>query len=500
MALSIVSCGPSGNQEADLEKIDKAYRLLAINNCGSCHKFPEPELLDKETWRTYVLPRMAHFYGIYADDNERNSLIEEGTGGDFVQASNVFPESRTIDSLTWHRISQYYLHNAPDKMDKQEEGELALTKIFEVKTPDLRLSPPSSTMIGFMEPEGFIVGDANTEAVYFLDQNLELEKVAHVREGAVDIHSTESDWWVTVMGSFSPTDASSGIIIKLPKDGMSEPEIVVSGLQRPVNALYADFNQDGFEDIVVSEFGKWTGSLSLFLNRGDDTFSKTVLEDRCGASTAESRDINGDGLLDIIALFGQGIEAIEAFINQGDGSFQMERILEFEPSYGSSSFGLYDLDGDGDEDIVYTAGDNADYLPILKPYHGVYLFTNDGQYNFTQTDFLPQNGAFKAVPSDFDGDGDLDIASISFFPDYANQPNEGFVLFENKGGSYERRTIDNLKLGRWISMDISDYDKDGDEDLILGSLAFETVPVQQQLESIWINSGIPFVLLENQTN
>ena len=249
---------------------------------------------------------------------------------------------------------------------------------------------------------------------------------------------------------------------------------------------------------LVSEFGKWTGNLSLFLNKGDEGYLRTVVEARCGATRAESRDINNDGLPDIIALFGQGIEALEAYINQGDGSFKHQRLLEFESAYGSSYFSLVDLDNDGDEDLVYTAGDNADYLPILKSYHGIYLYLNDGDYNFELSEFLPQNGAYKAIPADFDQDGDLDIASISFFPDYTTHPNEGFIYFENVDGEYTRSTFENLRLGRWISMDYADYDQDGDQDLVLGSLAFETVPVQQELESNWINRGIPFVILENQ--
>jgi hypothetical protein len=46
-------------------------------------------------------------------------------------------------------------------------------------------------------------------------------------------------------------------------------------------------------------------------------------------------------------------------------------------------------------------------------------------------------------------------------------------------------------------MDSADIDLDGDEDLVLGSLAFEVVPDGGEIEG-WVQGGIPFVVLENR--
>jgi len=37
---------------------------LAKKYCASCHLYPEPQLLDKKTWREGVLPNMAMRLGI----------------------------------------------------------------------------------------------------------------------------------------------------------------------------------------------------------------------------------------------------------------------------------------------------------------------------------------------------------------------------------------------------------------------------------------------------
>jgi tetratricopeptide (TPR) repeat protein len=48
-----------------------------------------------------------------------------------------------------------------------------------------------------------------------------------------------------------------------------------------------------------------------------------------------------------------------------------------------------DFNNDGYKDILYTCGDNADYSSnVLKSYHGVYIFLNDGHNNFSQKYFF----------------------------------------------------------------------------------------------------------------
>lgn len=173
--------------------------------------------------------------------------------------------------------------------------------------------------------------------------------------------------------------------------------------------------------------------------------------------------------------------------------------MHFPPTWGSSTFSLVDLDGDGDEDIVHCAGDNADFGPVLKPYHGVRLYFNAGDQTFSDPIFLPLHGAYGAIPADFDLDGDVDVAAISFFPDYAGRPLEGFVFFENTGSwVFTQSTIAESMYGRWIVMDAGDIDHDGDLDLALGSLTFE-VPGRKDLVDAWIQQAIPFILLENLT-
>lgn len=61
---------------------------------------------------------------------------------------------------------------------------------------------------------------------------------------------------------------------------------------------------------------------------------------------------------------------------------------------------------------------------ILKPYHGIRIFQQNSEGNFIQSWFFPIYGASQAAAFDFDQDGDLDIAAISFFADFDNHHDE----------------------------------------------------------------------------
>ena len=73
-------------------------------------------------------------------------------------------------------------------------------------------------------------------------------------------------------------------------------------------------------------------------------------------------------------------------------------MLRFSPVYGTSWFEMIDYDGDGDDDIVTVNGDNADESYVLKPYHGLRIYLNDGNNHFEEKYFYPFYGATRFWP------------------------------------------------------------------------------------------------------
>jgi len=472
---------------------------LAKTHCVTCHAYPEPKLLDSATWARYVLPRMGYMLGIYDAENPRASLLEDGPGGARVARAGLYPEKPVLDAEGWAAIRAFYLREAPRQLPQADSLVLsAQAPPFRVKGPRLRLSPPSTTLIRMQDTSGrFFVGDANTRALYVFDRNLQMQGAANVPEGAVWMVESEDELFLLAMGSFSPTDAPSGLLMSLPARPGGQTRVLIDSLQRPVHLARADFNQDGRADLIICEFGKWTGRLAWWEQLADGSYRPHPLRQTPGAIKSQVADLNRDRKPDIVALFGQGKEEIVAFLNEGKGRFRTQSLLAFPASYGSSYLQLVDWDRDGRQDLLYCAGDNADYPPVYKPYHGIYLFLQKEDLQFEPHFHLPYPGAYQARPIDFDEDGDLDLAAISFFPDFGEQPNRGFLYLENDGADqFTAHLLPQALAGRWLVLDAGDLDGDRDVDLLLGSLAFEVVPPNGLVEQ-WTRQGIPFLLLEN---
>ena len=247
--------------------------------------------------------------------------------------------------------------------------------------------------------------------------------------------------------------------------------IIVPNLYRMADMEPADLNGDGRLDFVVCGFGHVTGRISWFESRADGSYEEHILIPRAGGVKAEAADFNGDGRLDIAVLVSEAREAFYIFVNQGNNEFERHEVFETQPAYGHTYFELQDFDGDGMPDLLVVNGDNVDSDPYntRKRYHGVRIYLNRGGYNFEQAYFYPLHGAFIGKSADFDNDGDLDIAAISYFPDFSAELRESFVYLENQGGlAFTASTSRELMRGRWMTMDVGDIDADGDVDVMLG--------------------------------
>lgn len=451
--LYLLSCRNAPREAPSEAPLDG--ETLARIHCASCHAFPEPRLLDHATWERHMLPRMGAMLGIYTDSLPRESFLEAGQAGELVAASGKFPETRLLSEAQWERVQAYYLSRAPQALLRPEQDSLRIgLPLFKPRFPNYFFSPPSATMVQFAKGgDGFFVGDANKKLLLRFDQNLQLRYARQTGESPVWMEQSDDRNAVLVMGSFSPTDQPVGTMYRAPDDKSGPAQgPVLQNLQRPVHFFEADLNDDGQDDLVTCEFGKYTGGLAWWQKRPDGTYTRHWLRQEPGATKAYPRDWDQDGRPDVVALFGQGDEGIYVFYNEGDGQFREERLLRFPASYGSSFFDFCDWNRDGHEDIIYTAGDNADYPPILKPYHGIRLFLNDGQNQLEEAFFYPLNGAYQAIPADYDQDGDLDIAAISFFPDFGGRPEDRFGFDADDVDAEQQTPEDDKPIGAFTAV------------------------------------------------
>jgi len=302
---------------------------------------------------------------------------------------------------------------------------------------------------------------------------------------------------IALLGIMDPNDAPAGEITSLSLRDRAIHTFIDS-LKRPDCFAKIDLNNDHLDDYIICNFGNYTGSISIYEQNASGRFTKKIVSKLPGARRVITGDFNHDGLKDFIALLTQGNEQITLFSNKGNMTFESKILLRFPPVYGSSFLDTADFNHDGKMDLLYSNGDNADYSSILKPYHGVRIFLNKGDDKFSESWFGPMPGASKAIARDFDNDGDVDIAAISFFPDFKNQPETGFVFFENKNNTFIPYCSPLAKSGRWLVMNVSDFDKDGDLDIILGALAFPTKDNKQLVEE-WLSKRTSLLIMKNKT-
>ena len=183
-------------------------------------------------------------------------------------------------------------------------------------------------------------------------------------------------------------------------------------------------------------------------------------------------DVNGDGLDDLF-IGGAKWQPAKIFVQQRNGSFKALDIplLARERFADDVDAAFFDADGDGDQDLYIVRGGNE--LLIGNPLLTDLLLINDGKGGFTKGElpFMSHNGS-SVSPCDFDGDGDIDlfVGSRSVPGAYGLSPDQ--FLLENDGHGHFQIVTDNRikafkKVGMVTDAVWMDYDKDGDQDLVL---------------------------------
>ncbi|MBI9051942.1 MAG: VCBS repeat-containing protein [Anaerolineaceae bacterium] len=157
----------------------------------------------------------------------------------------------------------------------------------------------------------------------------------------------------------------------------------------------SDFNGDSFLDLFLCMS---SAPDQVLLNDGNGNFinSGQALGSLTGNDAAESEDIDGDGDNDVIVTNNE--EGIKVWLNQNNtGVF--EESGEYFGENVSLAFILMDADSDGDFDLI-----NAHQNTLVS------LWLNDGKGSFTSAGTLTRAmraGSFGS--KDLDGDGDEDV-------------------------------------------------------------------------------------------
>lgn len=443
----------------------KEGEQLAKQYCQSCHLLPSPALLPKNVWKYSTLPYMGILLGVSREIDQLQKPLSD--------YAILRPASQLIPDEDWEKIKDYYLNESPEELKAPDYPALPVeSQLFTME--DLSVALPKGTIPNFTavridaKKHQIIAGDQSNRVIWVLDAQGKPLRHLDNQDALTYVEPWKGQYLFTFIGTTTQANPDVNGSIQVYESAATRS--LIKGLNRPIELKAVDLNGDGQDELISSEFGFQEGGMAVWTKQGK-TWNKKILNPQTGATHVDIRDFNGDGRLDIVALFAQGDERIMLYTNKGELKFEERMLLRFPSIYGTSSFDMGDVDADGDLDIVCTAGDNADFSTILKPYHGVYVYTNQGQMRFKQQAFYAQNGATKVMLADVDQDNDLDMLSIALFPDVEKRPAEGLIYFKNTGQQFTPMTIPVNHLGRWSVMDIADIEGDGDLDVVLGSHA-----------------------------
>ena len=483
---------------------DKKKKAIVLyeDYCASCHIAPSIQSLPKHLWTNRILPEMGARMGV------RDTSYSPYKGLSFTEQeamlkTGIYTLAPIITKKEWSLLKDCIIQEAPDSlimpnieiMDESLNGFVPKPISFEA------ISNANYTFLSVDKSNGIIeLGDmkGGLMAYNFIQDSLAFK--GNFSRPITAYNNKNDIAFITAVGNLNPSELASGKIFMVNEDKVTEiPEI----FHRPVHTMVQDLNSDGIDEILVSEFGHLTGSLTLLKQKDTVTFDRQVLLDQPGVIRVVVKDMNGDDKKDIVALVSQGDESVTILYQENDLNFRKEKVIRFSPIYGSSWFVLIDFDNDGDDDIVTVNGDNADKTYTPKPYHGMRLHINDGNNRFVEEYFYPMNGATRVVSRDFDQDGDLDFGLLSTFPDYENPEESSFIYLENKNTTdfiFEDFTFKESNFARWLLMDAGDIDGDGDEDIILSSFPFVFTPVPEEQSNFWKEKNTDLMILENKLN
>jgi len=494
----LVACSPISERKQPPPSLEQLATLdlkldgeqLANAYCGSCHLKPDPSILDQKTWVENVLPDMRKRMGLYLEE-DFGSVLPEDSG----VPKGIYSKVQLIQRDDWQKILTYYRENAPLSTFPQEEKKNPVRGIpgFQLIQPEFDFTFPNlTTMLRIHPATGELWLGNRFRSVFILDPKNKFQQKDSIATdiGPVEIRwNSNSEFELLTMGLMDPSNDSIGAVTKFKKQGKTwVGEKLLDSLMRPVHFLKADLNSDGVSDYVLSQFGNHLGKLTFH----ESGKKEKILNSIPGARRTISNDLDRDGDLDLLVQMTQSREGIRAYFNEGNGIFKEKILLEFHPAFGSSDFRFEDMNQDGFGDIILVNGDNADQSQVLKNFHGVRVFLNDGENNFKESWFYPMHGASGLEVDDFDGDGDLDLFAIAFFPDPAQRPSQDLIYFrQEKNGGFSPFVLAEQLNSHWLTITKGDYDLDGDQDVVVGSFQFDDL--YKRPEKNWR----PFIILKN---
>lgn len=242
----------------------------------------------------------------------------------------------------------------------------------------------------------------------------------------------------------------------------------------------ADFNNDGYLDIISQSFGGGNG-VRVYRNHGDGTWSQAWASSDGNVNyTLETGDFNADGNMDFICTLSIGSQ--QAAVYFGDGDFGFTRSTAGLPQQMFAAVDVGDFDNDGADDIVISTSSGVKVFSYRKD-SGEWVEYSNG---------LPAASSYWMVQfGHVNGDDFLDVVVYA-------EPTGQIFRGDGAGNWTADSTFTFASPATFSALRIDgDFDHDGREDII-AQAAKEGFPVVTNILrafSPWREPVVPAVRL-----
>jgi len=229
----------------------------------------------------------------------------------------------------------------------------------------------------------------------------------------------------------------------------------------PFDAVIADFNNDGKNDIAVTT----ASGVCVFMGNGKGKFgSPAIFPADLTPSHIVAVDLNGDHKMDLAVT---NLESNDVSILLGRGNGKFAAAVNLPVGMGPIGIGAGDFNQDGNADLVIAnsgadtgdnKGPNANTLAILL---------GDGKGGFQAPAFIPvENDPIQVLVKDFNKDNKLDLVVSN------NGTGDVSELLGNGNGTFQSPRHFHVGTGA-DGISAADFNGDGNTDLVVtnGSLS-----------------------------
>ena len=233
------------------------------------------------------------------------------------------------------------------------------------------------------------------------------------------------------------------------------PTIAVGG--NPSSAfgvVIADLNGDGKPDVAVANVSSFTAvgsTVSLFPGNGDGTFGAVVQYNPVAQPIyiLAAGDFNGDGIPDLAFSMESDVGPAQLGVIFGAANGALQAPLSYPVGPTPAQPVFADLNGDGVLDLVAPTTGTGGNLSVL-------LGNGDGSFQ-AAVSYPAAAGATSVAVGDFNGDGkpDLAVASLSLSTFASNL----LVFLGNGDGTFQAPKATSVFTANQVAL--GDFNKDG---------------------------------------